>query len=648
LIGDNIFIKKDFDMSLVLENIIRQVLLEAVSGTLKNASKKQLAKAEKAGAKFAYAVKIKGETSPVTIARLISNVSETSAPSSDPMTVSVGTGGPYATKNYIYVHSEPIGKKRQLINVWIMPKSEKWKELIDVEAGGKDKDGVRRKTVPVTELSTNRIGGAILISVKRYNNEAIQLGIPELQIDSEEDLTGSKGQLIVDYPYKWESGTGDIMVYSVPSNMNNNQEDTLVYIKQNNKWMQYDKVRFQSYLNNEDAPPKFEKVQDAAKIQLLDDIVNPPDENSKRVKVWNQKNQELFDNLSKAKKAYEIQHTQLKAAFNQATLTGGAAELESAQTKLTDFETNSKEAQNLKTATDEYDQHQKQKPGAAAADAKNQAEKGAENEKNVIDPKTLLDLEKDNKYIDQDVINATKTSKYSDVTKWFQQLMIDKITNAGPNLEKALKNLNLETRQKASVPKDVYTPFKADGQWGTKSKDLTKALKVMTGLTGPYTGELNTEIISKIKNIVQRSNESKIIMKKTITEQIIGDLSQYSDDPSISTNQNQTTPKKISNQNQSSDQNQTTPKKITPKPKSDSKLQPGKQYKLELKDTKLYYFNNSTKNFFEAEKMWKAPSSMYLKYVTTSKHNPKYILIDFGGILKLWAPLDKVSKITPL
>jgi len=226
--------------------------------------------------------------------------------------------------------------------------------------------------------------------------------------------------------------------------------------------------------------------------------------------------------------------------------------------------------------------------------------------------------------------------------------MIDKITNAGPNLEKALKNLNLETRQKASVPKDVYTPFKADGQWGTKSKDLTKALKVMTGLTGPYTGELNTEIISKIKNIVQRSNESKIIMKKTITEQIIGDLSQYSDDPSISTNQNQTTPKKISNQNQSSDQNQTTPKKITPKPKSDSKLQPGKQYKLELKDTKLYYFNNSTKNFFEAEKMWKAPSSMYLKYVTTSKHNPKYILIDFGGILKLWAPLDKVSKITPL
>ena len=643
-------------MSLVLENIIRQVLLEAVSGTLKNASKKQFAKAEKAGAKFAYAVKIKGETSPVTIVRLISNVSETSAPSSDPMAVSVGTGGPYATKNYIYVHSEPIGKKRQLINVWIMPKSEKWKELTDVEAGGKDKDGVRRRTVTVTELGTNRIGEAQLMSVKQYNNRAIQLGIPQIQIESEEDLETKKGRLpgVIYAPYQWSSGTDTILVYSIPDNYNKNQEDPLVYIRTNNgKWKYYDKVRFETFLNKEDDYPQFKLIDDNTqegqeKIKLLDSIfISPSSPESDEAKKWNEKSKELFNKKQEAQKKYDEKLKDLEYKYQKAALDGTPAELGDAKVKLYYFPINSEEKKNLDNATTEYDNYLKTKPLTPAEKAEQEAKQQAQNDKNAIDAQAKLDLEKDNKYTDQDVINATKTSKYSDVTKWFQQLMIDKITNAGLNLQTALKNLNLETRQKAGVPKDVYTPFKADGQWGTDSKNLTKALKVMTGLTGLYTGELNTEIISKIKNIVQRSNESRIIMKKTITEQIIGDLSQYSDDPSISTNQNQTTPKKISNQNQSS--NQTTPKKITPKPKSDSKLQPGKQYKLELKPTKLYYFDNKANpKFFEAEKMWRPPSSMYLTYVTTSKQYPNWILIDFAGKKKYWAPLDKVSKITPL
>ena len=68
-------------------------------------------------------------------------------------------------------------------------------------------------------------------------------------------------------------------------------------------------------------------------------------------------------------------------------------------------------------------------------------------------------------------------------------------------------------------------------------------------------------------------------MKKTITEQI--NLNQWKPEPET-TNQS-------SNQTQKTDQTQTSDQTQKPKPKDDSKLQPGKQYKLELKNNESIF-----------------------------------------------------------
>ena len=89
--------------------------------------------------------------------------------------------------------------------------------------------------------------------------------------------------------------------------------------------------------------------------------------------------------------------------------------------------------------------------------------------------------------------------------------------------------------------------------------------------------------------------------------------------------------------------NEPKPKVITPKPKSDSKFEVGKKYKLELKSTRLYYFMNN--KFVESDYKWVAPNSSYIKYVTTSKQNKNWILVEVDG-KKFWVPMDKISKIT--
>jgi len=82
---------------------------------------------------------------------------------------------------------------------------------------------------------------------------------------------------------------------------------------------------------------------------------------------------------------------------------------------------------------------------------------------------------------------------------------------------------------------------------------------------------------------------------------------------------------------------------------SKNKLQPGKRYKLDLKSTRLYYFMNN--KFMPSDYKWVAPNSMYIKYITTSKQNKNWIFVEFStkdGPKKFWAPLDKITKITPL
>ena len=625
-------------MSSVLEQIIRQTLLEKSGVTiLKNASDKQFAKAKTSGAAFAYAVKVKGISDPAQIILEVANMSRTSTNlEGDISSAAVGMGSKYATKNYIYVMSEPLPKNRQLVNVWIMPYPEAFNKLTGIEAGGKDKGVVRQTSVTVTKQSPNKIGDAELIPVKQYNSRAIQVGIKQLQIESEADLETSKGRKLVDYPYAWESGIGSVEVFTVPKELNKDQEDPFVYIQNNlKKWLQYPKDRFERFLNGEDDDPNFTRVEDEAKIKLLNDIKNPPTPEDPEMVKWDKENKELQDKLSKAQQKYNIKQAELIAAVENAKLTGGAAELQAAEDELKKFKADSKEAQNVKDAEVNLKNHVTNKPGAEAEKKRKETEEEEARKKAEIDARAAADAklkaEKEDKYTDADIIAATKSAKYSDVTKWFQQLMLDKI-NTQEKLVTFLKNLSSKFRTGTDITKkDVYTPFIPDGKWGNDSKNLTKALEKLQKLT--IDGIIDIEFIKNIKNldavqIKKEKNESRIMMKKIVAEQII-DLDQYSDDETVDL-----TPKP---------EKEKPKPEITPKPKSDSKFEVGKKYKLELKSTRLYYFMNN--KFVESDYKWVAPNSSYIKYVTTSKQNKNWILIEVDG-KKFWAPLDKISKIT--
>ncbi len=232
-------------MSMILEQIIRQVLLEAESGVLKLASKKQFAKAMAAGAKFAYAVKTKGTSDPQKIKMLVVNMSGFSSPvpgtvTSDEAQESaktltyVGPGGPYANKKYIYVMSQPESDKRQLINVWIMPKPAEFSRVFGTDEPAAKKSGEKEKSLQAVTVvkSSYNIGDARLLTVKEYNVIAQQVGVKQLQIESEKDLdTATIRPKQVNYPYQWETQGETIDVYTIPEELNKNTKDTYVYIQ---------------------------------------------------------------------------------------------------------------------------------------------------------------------------------------------------------------------------------------------------------------------------------------------------------------------------------------------------------------------------------------------------------------------------------
>jgi hypothetical protein len=609
-------------MSIILEQIIRQTLLEkSIRSVLKNASDKQFAKAKAAGAVFAYAVKVMGTSDPAQIILEVAASSLTSTnPSGDLTVAGVGIGSKYATKKYIYVMSQPLSKNRQLVNIWIMPYPEAFNKLTGIEAGGKDKGVVRQTGVAVTKQSPNKIGDAELIPVKQYNSRAIQTGVKQLQIESESDLETSKGRKLVDYPYAWESGIGSVEVFTVPKELNKDQEDPFVYIQNNlKKWLQYPKDRFERFLNGEDDDPNFTRVEDEAKIKLLNDLKNPPTPEDPEVVKWDKENKELQDKLSKAQQKYDDKLDELNAIKNKAAIFGTANEIQAAEDELKKFKADPKPLQDIEDAKTNLANHQANKPGAAAELAKKEAEKIELEKQKAIEKQAELDrttkAEKEDKYTDAEIIAATKSAKYSDVTKWFQQLMLDKI-NTQPDLVTYLKK------------KNVYTSFTADGKWGTSSINLTKVLQ--KALTMDKTGKIDFKLIEQIKKLEQwkkEQNESKISLKTSLNEQGTFDFDDEEETVDLTPKPEKEKPKP----------------EITPKPKSDSKFEVGKKYKLELKSTRLYYFMNN--KFVESDYKWVAPNSSYIKYVTTSKQNKNWILVEVDG-KKFWVPMDKISKIT--
>lgn len=643
-------------MSAILEQIIRQVLLEAETAILKLASKKQFAKAKSAGAAFAYAVKIKGTNSPFKIKALVAGVSDTSRPDpgqtdfekqeAEKTSTFVGKGGQYANTKYIYVMSQPQADKRQIINVWIMPYPSLFNKVsgddITTDPGKKKSDEKSKvlRNVTTTVEAAYKIGDAKLLTVKEYNNIAKLVGVSQLQIESENDIdTTSIIPKSVTYPYRWEITGDTIDVYTIPEELNNNVKDPLVYIKHRLRgWQQYSKFRFETFLSGGGAQPNFEALTPDVmratveeKQDLLDEIKFEDDQTqgketplspeSKSIRAWNKQKDKLDREFKKINDKFWPTISPLQNRLEQLKLTGPEKDLEKVQ-KEYDNEIASTDGQAWLKAKQAVDDHEKTRPKSEVEKAKQQtaddAKKTADNIQKQADLDAKIKAEKEDKYTDAEIIEATKSVKYSDVTKWFQQLMIDKI-NTQPDLVTYLKK------------KNVYTPFTVDGKWGTNSVNLTKVLQ--KALTMKKTGKIDFKLIEQIKKLEQwkiEQNESKISLKTSLNEQGTFDFDDEEETVDLTPKPEKEKPKP----------------EITPKPKSDSKFQPGKKYKLELKSTRLYYFMNN--KFVESDYKWIAPDSTPIKYVTTSKQNKNWILVEIKGKFKFWVPLDKVSKITEI
>ncbi len=183
-------------------------------------------------------------------------------------------------------------------------------------------------------------------------------------------------------------------------------------------------------------------------------------------------------------------------------------------------------------------------------------------------------------FTNQQIIDATKSSKYSDATKYFQQLMVDKIA----------------TKPKVvAVMGDAYTKVKdgVDGKWGNNSKTLMQW--VQAGLKLPKTNSVTDEFIEEIKNFEKRIIESILNIKNVLLEQFDFDAVEQEKQKTKTTPTPSPAPKP-----------KPGPTPPAPKPTPTPKIQntiTDKTYVLK-KDHDITYVNGSADSFLKNMKQW--------------------------------------------
>lgn len=135
-------------------------------------------------------------------------------------------------------------------------------------------------------------------------------------------------------------------------------------------------------------------------------------------------------------------------------------------------------------------------------------------------PKPIIsNVSTDLQYTDDEIIKATSTSAYSDITKYFQTYLVDVIKN----------KTNDAIRKKLNGTEQYYTKVanNIDGEWGKNSKGLTINYKKVTNLS-PFRGNVTSEFIKSLKDLNSQGatvkTESRILLNKIILEQVIFDL----------------------------------------------------------------------------------------------------------------------------
>ena len=168
-------------MSIILEQIIRQILLEQRPvASIKQISNKEEALAQTDGAVMAYAVRVKRASDPRAVKDLVLGATLASTGTETDDVTAVGKSSKYAVKvglnaKYIYVMSDPLPKKNQTILVWILPNM--LSAAIDIN-NKKQQVLDPSQSFSSGEIS-DRIGFAVLYTVTEYNNK-----IKKLQQDS--------------------------------------------------------------------------------------------------------------------------------------------------------------------------------------------------------------------------------------------------------------------------------------------------------------------------------------------------------------------------------------------------------------------------------------------------------------------------------
>jgi len=292
LIGEIYLYKKEFDMSLILEQIIRHILLEQRTvAKIKQISNKEWATAKAAGAVHAYAVKVKGTSNSAEIKELVQAATLASVGGETDDSVSVGGSSKYATEKYEYVMSDPKSEKRQRINVWIMPAL--------AHTSKDDEDGFTVTANKQFRIGQSVLTLSILSLVSEYNERAELFKKPKINNlktseDTEEDQSkksdpnSTTGQDTdnpflkksepadatkkITYPYEWETKErGLVDVYTL------NDADTNVYTfnDKDQKWYQMNKTEFeQRYNTGKEITTEIFEVSDPDLIAKLNKLAN--------------------------------------------------------------------------------------------------------------------------------------------------------------------------------------------------------------------------------------------------------------------------------------------------------------------------------------------------------------------------------------
>lgn len=294
----------------LLEQIIRKTLFESRTvAKIRNATANMTAAARKAGAVHAYAVLVKGTSNETDIESLIEAATNASVGGSE-TEMAVGKTSKFANGEYTYVCSELESKKRQLINIWIMPNA-----IIEAMP---DREGTTKDKIKQARGGFTKIGNSTMLTktqlsgfkdldfvdtLKTLKGGVLNPAIPgdeetDDNVDNKTDDTVnnkpvtknertewlSKNQTKnVTFPYTWytyntDNTTLETTVYK--ATILDNKEYLYTYLKDLNAWLvMKDPEKFIPTIEKQQSDPNFS----ASTWGKLWDTLDPNPEEKKKL-----------------------------------------------------------------------------------------------------------------------------------------------------------------------------------------------------------------------------------------------------------------------------------------------------------------------------------------------------------------------------